>query len=74
MDYVVESLGINPYLIDDEIDRNGNFIAPNKKTYLIKYNEKLGYYSNDMYSIKYFPTLTAIKDFIKINNPATPPF
>lgn len=70
MDYLTDKLDINQYLIDSEVDYDGVYRAKwNNKSYKLEYSASKGYYSDDMSSRKYFPTLDAIKDYIDINNP-----
>ncbi len=70
IDYITDDLDLNPYLIDNELSYDGIYKAKwNHKPYKIDYDASKGYYSDDMIKRKYFPSLSAIKNYIDINNP-----
>lgn len=55
---------------DDDDDREGLYIAPNCKEYMIDYdNNRQAYYSEDFYIVHYFISMEAIQNYIDEYNP-----
>jgi hypothetical protein len=69
IEHLTKDLDLDTHLLDSELNADGEYIAPNGKSYNISYNTDKGYYSADMKSIKYFATLGQLKSYIQINNP-----
>jgi len=69
VNHLTDNLDLDIHLLDNNLDEENNYIAPNGNKYKIEYSDQKWYYSKDIKITKYFATIDQIKSYIDINNP-----